>query len=78
MLCSSIIIEAVYNTLPSELGDTVATFAERVFEEGKLEGIEETLEAMELIDKGWNNETIHEKTGLSLEVIVKLRKRTIH
>ncbi len=88
------LIEAVYNTLPSELGDTVATFAEQVFKEGevygeargeargevvgKLKGIEKTLEAMELIDKGWNNEAIHKKTGLSLDVIEKLFKRTIH
>jgi len=64
----------------------MATFAERVFEEGeiqgeargKLKGIEGTLEAMDLIDVGWNNQAINEKTGLSLDVIEKLRKRKIH
>jgi len=72
------LIEAVYNTLPSELGDTMATFAERVFEEGKLEGIDGTIEAINLIDAGWHNKAISEKTGLSLNVIEKLRKRMVH
>lgn len=80
------LIEAVYNTLPSELGDTMATFAERVFEEGKvegkmegkLEGFEETLEAINLIENGWSNQAISEQTGLSLTAIEKLRKKITH
>lgn len=80
---SETLIEAMYNALPSELEGTVATLAEQLFEkgtlkgkiEGKKEAIKETLEAIRLIHAGWDNQTISEKTQLSLEVVKELRKQ---
>jgi predicted transposase YdaD len=79
-------IEAVYNTLPSELGATMATFAEQFFEEGKLEGKLEgkqetvawTLKAIHFIKVGWNNAAISEISGLELNMVEALRKEIMY
>lgn len=68
----------MYNTLPSELGDTMATFAERVFEEGRIQGVQKALDVVTYIEEGLDNLTIREKTGLSLDAIEKLRKKITH
>ncbi|MCD6046316.1 MAG: putative transposase [Gammaproteobacteria bacterium] len=74
-------IEAVYNTLPSELGDTMATFAEQLFEEGKIEGKHETvagtLKAIHFIKAGWDSVAISEETKLELNDVEELRKEII-
>jgi hypothetical protein len=79
---SEALIEAVYNILPSELGDTMATFAEQVFEKGKIEGKQETvtwtLKAINFIKAGWDNVAISEITKLELSDIEKLRKEIMH
>jgi hypothetical protein len=68
----------MHNALPPELGDTVATLAQQLFEKGKIEGVAETLEAMALIHEGLDNQSISEKTKLSLEVVAQIRKQITH
>ena len=75
---SDVLIQAVYNTLPSELEGTVATLAEQLFEKGEIQGMQKTLDVMTYIEKGLDNLAIQEKTGFSLEVIESLRKKIMH
>ena len=75
---NDVLIEAMHNALPPELGDTVATLAQQLFEKGELKGIAETLEAINLIKTGLDNQSISEKTKLDLDVVVELRKQITH
>lgn len=87
---SSAFIEAVYNTLPSELGVTMATYAEQFFKEGKMQGeiqgeirgkqetVAGTLKAINYIKAGWDNVAISKASGLELNVVEALRQEIMH
>lgn len=78
---SDTLIKALLAELPVELEDTIMTLGEQLIAkgkiEGRIEGIEETLVAITLINKGTDNATIMNQTGLSLDIIEKLRKKML-
>ena len=71
-------LEALSQELPRDLETDIMTIAEQLKLEGKLEGIETTLKAVDLFKQGLSIEVVALQTGMSSDLLRRLQKNIIH
>ena len=79
---SNTVIKALLTELPSELEGDIMTLGEQLYSKGKLEGrletVEATYKAIDLIHQGAADAAIVAQTALTLTMVQQLRKALLH